>query len=324
MIATAILLFSQIDPLPPPPEPGTKFQPAEAAPSTEPAPRGPPPPYRAGPSPGTRAAPEPYVADEHPDPVPMPRRGSQLALRSGAALPAGHLAGSSPMAALTATQIPLFMDIGAKISRYVFLGGYASVAFGGVTDRWERNGCRAKDCGSYSTHLGAQIQIHFGSFERANPWIGYGFGYEWLWTTGSPGRTYRGPEYGRFMAGLDFRLSREFGLGPFVDATLAQYTDTSTTAQRCFRGPTVTCEENAQETTSRSTRGSPSVFASSSSRDHARAFPRAKIMSRICSRTAVLRSSTKAAWNGEVPVNFSISSPIANGMKCTPMMLTIA
>jgi hypothetical protein len=228
MIATGlVLLFAQIDPLPPPPppEPGQKFQPAQPA---EPAPpRAAPAPYRSGPAPGTRAAPEPYEKEEHPEPVPMPRRGFQLGVRTGVALPAGKLSEGVAMNALSAAQIPLFLDIGAKVSRYVFLGGYASFALGGASDRWNRNACRNDDCSARSMHLGAQIQIHFGSFERTNPWIGYGLGYEWLWTAGFPETTYRGWEYGRFMAGVDFRLSHDFGLGPFVDATVAQYSSLS-------------------------------------------------------------------------------------------------
>lgn len=239
MIATAILLFAQVDPLPPPPppEPGQKFQPAEPAPPVQPTqpaqpthsaqpaqPRRAPAPYRSGPPSGTRQAPAAYEAEEAPEPVPMPRRGFQLGVRTGVALPAGRLSEGLAMDALAAAQVPLFLDIGAKISRYVFLGGYASFALGGVSDRWDRNSCRrGDDCSSRSAHLGAQVQIHFGSFERANPWIGYGLGYEWLWTAGNPETTYRGWELGRFMAGLDFRLSRDFGLGPFVDATIAQY-----------------------------------------------------------------------------------------------------
>jgi hypothetical protein len=240
MIATAILLFAQIDPLPPPPppEPGQKFQPAQPvapAPSAQPAQPAPPrraapAPYRSGPAPGTRGAPEAYEKEERPEPVPMPRRGFQLGVRTGVALPAGKLSENNAMAALASAQIPLFLDIGAKVSRYVFLGGYAAFALGGVSDRWDRNTCRGNDCSSRSAHLGAQIQIHFGSFERVNPWIGYGIGYEWLWTAGFPETTYRGWEYGRFMAGFDFRLSRDFGLGPFVDATIAQYGTVSTNA----------------------------------------------------------------------------------------------
>ena len=240
MIATAVLLFAQIDPLPPPPPPapGQKFEPAQPAPSAQPAqpaqppPRAAPAPYRSGPAPGTRAAPEPYEKEDPPSPVPMPRRGFQLGIRTGVALPAGKLSEGTAMDALAAAQIPLFVDVGAKISRYVFLGGYASFALGGVSDRWDRNSCRRDEsCSTRSAHLGAQIQLHLGSFDRVNPWIGYGLGYEWLWTAGFPETTYHGWEYGRFMAGFDLRLSREWGLGPFIDGTIAEYQSIS--------GPTI-------------------------------------------------------------------------------------
>lgn len=230
MIALA-LLFAQYDPLPPPPppDPGQPFQPAQPAPPPPPA----PPPARTAP-PAYRPAPDPYVKPDRPEPPPQSHRGFQLAVRSGVALPAGRLSESTAMAGLASAQIPAFLDIGAKVTRHLFIGGYGSLGLGGVSDRWERRCSDKSDCSSRSMHIGAQIQYHFAPAERVSPWIGYGVGYEWLWTQGHPETTYHGPEYGRFMLGVDARLSRELGFGPFVDATFARYTRIS--YEQDFRG----------------------------------------------------------------------------------------
>jgi hypothetical protein len=186
------------------------------------------------------------VKPDRPEPPPLSHRGFQLGVRTGVVLPAGRLSDENAMSALATAQIPLFADIGAKISRHVFLGGYASFGIGGVTDRWDRDQCLRNDCNAGSVHIGGQIQVHFAPAERANPWLGYGLGYEWLWTNGFPATTYRGPEYGRFMAGIDFRLSHDFGLGPFVDATLARYTSV-TTEERLVGGQTAATTETTSD-----------------------------------------------------------------------------
>lgn len=193
MIAAAVLALAAADPLPPPPPP--------------------------------RAAPPPYVKPERPEPTPLSHRGFQMAVRSGVALPAGKASEGTAMADLVGWQIPLFAELGAKVSRHVFIGGYASFSLGSVTDRFERDQCGRRDCAARAAHLGAEIQYHAAPAHEANPWFGVGVGYEWLWTSGQRDVTLRGPELARLMAGVDLRLSRSLGLGPVVDATLARYHD---------------------------------------------------------------------------------------------------
>jgi len=174
-----------------------------------------------------REPPPEYVVPELPEPTPLPRRGFQAALRPGIAFPLGGLSGSRSMSDVAGAQIPLLLDVGFKVSPHVFLGAYGSFGLGFVTSAFEEVQCRARDCGARSVHVGAQVQYHASPASEVNPWIGYGIGYEWLWTTGIAGTSYRGPEYARFMLGVDLRLSRSIGLGPVADLTLAQYTDAS-------------------------------------------------------------------------------------------------
>lgn len=161
-------------------------------------PRDPPPAYAVE---APRQAPAPYETEEHPEPTPLSRVGFQAALRSGLSMSGGAVAHARPMSDELRFQLPLLIDIGAKVTRHLFLGGYTGMTFA--------DGMGAR--------LGAELQIHFAPTHFSNPWIGYGFGYEW-------GDGIRGPEYARFMFGVDLRFSRSFGLGPFVDLTLGRYT----------------------------------------------------------------------------------------------------
>jgi hypothetical protein len=61
-----------------------------------------------------------------------------------------------------------------------------------------------------------------------NPWFGYGLGIESIAVGMSSGGqsgsvSSGGFEYARLMAGIDFRLSRAFGLGPFADFSMGTY-----------------------------------------------------------------------------------------------------
>ena len=175
--------------------------------------------------PPVRNAPAPYVYEPAPEPPPLGHRGFQAAVRSGISFPVGSAASHEAMARYFGVQIPIFLEAGFKPDPHVFIGAYGSFAFGGVSDRFDVNPCSGHDCSAHAFHVGAEVQYHADPSARADPWVGYGIGYEWVATSGSVETTFRGPEYGRSMAGLDLRLSRDFGIGPFVDVTIARYTD---------------------------------------------------------------------------------------------------
>lgn len=161
-------------------------------------------------------------------PVPKQRVGFQMALRSGFAAPLGSAAEDRKMSDITTGQVPLFVEIGGKLTPNLFLGGYLGIAFGGANGVAEDVCELADTCISVGTRAGGEIQYHFLPRELTNPWIGYGIGFESLvvaWELndedGSVG--YSGVEYARLSAGVDFRLSRVFGLGPFVDFSVGEY-----------------------------------------------------------------------------------------------------
>ena len=165
------------------------------------------------------------------EPAP-PRHGFQMAIRTGYTLPFGKF-DAQPDDGLSnafSGQVPIIFDIGGKIGSHVFLGGYFGFGFGG-TGNLLRPACDSAGatCAAVTIRTGVEALYYFLPERLVDPWIGYGIGYE---GTGAgisvpdrPELTFvgRGIEFAHLLGGFDFRLSRTFGLGPFVDFSLGEY-----------------------------------------------------------------------------------------------------
>ncbi len=167
----------------------------------------------------------------HADEPPPAARGFQMALRTGYSIPMGKASGEpgDDLSETFSGQVPILVDLGGKLGDNVFLGGYVGLGIGGAgstvgtaCDKY------AVSCATASFRLGAELQYHFSPDEKTNPWLGYGIGLESSAVGGSTSRgdfsvAGVGPEFAHLMGGLDFRLSSGFGVGPFVDLSIAQY-----------------------------------------------------------------------------------------------------
>jgi hypothetical protein len=155
--------------------------------------------------------------------------------------------------------MPLELGLGAKITEELYLGPYLNVGVGGEGSDLRTEGrCESGDdviddvsCSAVSVRLGVEVRYTFTPAEQMSGWVGYGFGY----TVGSQtisdeGRysetsTARGLELARLTGGLDFRLTRGFGLGPYAMASIGRYTSLRTeirnteTATRDISDPAV-------------------------------------------------------------------------------------
>jgi hypothetical protein len=161
--------------------------------------------------------------------APPPRTGFQMDIRTGYSVPMGKLAEGQKLSDTTSGQVPIIVDIGAKVIPELFVGGYLGLGFGGAGGA-TANSCDANgvDCVSVSLSLGIEAQYHILPAGQVNPWIGYGLGYQSLAMGASKGGvsssiSYGGFEFARLMGGVDFRVSRVFGVGPFVDLSMASY-----------------------------------------------------------------------------------------------------
>jgi hypothetical protein len=164
--------------------------------------------------------------------APPASRGFQMALRTGFAIPFGNVEGGDgemKMSDFVGGQVPLFIEIGGKPIKQLFIGGYLGFGVGSAGgDTKDLCDDLDMDCYGVSTRLGVEVQYHILPAEDINPWVGYGIGFEGLGVAVKDGDedgnlSYGGFEFARLSAGLDFRISRVFGVGPFADFSLGSY-----------------------------------------------------------------------------------------------------
>lgn len=183
-----------------------------------------------------------WVSAAAAEEVPPARTGFQLALRTGYSIPMGKTGFAVPnlqtgsvgygMSEVTTGQVPIIVDVGGKIIPQLFLGGYFGLAFGG-----EAGGAKAAceynggACISVSAYLGIEAQYHILPAGPVNPWLGYGIGVESLAVSegnnSNNNLSFGGFQFARLMGGVDFRVNRTFGVGPFVDLALGRYSSVS-------------------------------------------------------------------------------------------------
>lgn len=154
----------------------------------------------------------------------------EAAARVGMGIPIGNAVGSTQntpngtsLGDLVAWTVPLQLDIGARIGP-AFVGGYLAYAFGKTGSALDTGTARSAS----DVRVGFEVLWHLGPDRKVDPWVGLGVGYEWLnlSVTGNGGKVYasaRGFEWTNLQLGIDFVLGRNFRLGPFVMANIAEY-----------------------------------------------------------------------------------------------------
>lgn len=171
----------------------------------------------------------------------------ELGARTGFALPSGDVTGEgeneAKLRGLAVGQVPLWLDLGARMGRYAFAGAYVQYgvavhgddfrSFCDGLDRSYRDEGGSASCQLHDFRVGAQFQYHFGPIARRyEPWAGVGFGYEWLsagvFVHGAEGSadhaaTVHGFELVNLQAGLDVPMTDTMWLGPFVAFTVGSY-----------------------------------------------------------------------------------------------------
>ena len=150
-----------------------------------------------------------------------PSRGFQVAFRSGVLVPMGNAtaAPSDSLGSRYAWQVPIVVDLGAKIIDPLFVGAYLGAGFGSTGSHSELEAvCDDDDedfendisCSAYTLRAGLEAIYGFQPGERVNPWIGYGFGIEAAHATLTDDQrgysetvSMRGFTYAQLSAGLD-------------------------------------------------------------------------------------------------------------------------
>jgi hypothetical protein len=221
----------------------TQPPPSPPAPAAEPAPTPTQPPVVQQATPAQGASTSEVPPDEHASgEAPPARTGFQISLRTGVAVPLGDAAQDAKMSDGFGLQVPIIADIGAKVIPQLFVGGYLGIAVGGVGDSIKKSCDQVKvDCSSVGFRFGVEAQYHILPDGKLNPWVGYGIGYEISGIGGSKNNDkvtfgLGGVEFAHLMAGFDYRVSKVFGIGPFADFALGQYS--VTTSETTLNGVT--------------------------------------------------------------------------------------
>ena len=156
--------------------------------------------------------------------TPPERVGFQMDIRTGYSLPMGSFVKDVDLSNAVSGQVPFIVDIGGKPIPELFIGGYFGLGIGGAGGQLKDN---CPNCNSVGLHFGAEVQYHILPAGFVNPWIGYGLGFESSAVGDSSSIGFGGFEFARFMGGADFRINRVFGVGPFVDLSMATYSTVS-------------------------------------------------------------------------------------------------
>jgi hypothetical protein len=178
--------------------------------------------------------------------APERERWSRLeaGVRTGYGVPIGRITRDAPadVSDYISGQIPLGVNLGARVDGHVALGLYYSYGFGFLgghlretCDLLEASPSGATvevSCYARSHRLGLQVGYHFTPRRTFDPWIAAGIGHEFLDVTlssvsasGSATSTLDadGMELINVHAGLDYRLGEHFRVGPFLGLTMTTY-----------------------------------------------------------------------------------------------------
>jgi hypothetical protein len=150
--------------------------------------------------------------------------GFSLGLRVGYGIPMGDTVkddtgASVPLSDGISGKVPLWLDAGWRFGPSIYLGAYFEYGPSFVKDCPPGSSCSASD-----VRLGANLLYHFMPSAPFDPWIGVGFGYEWLNVSQDGiGAGLSGWEFVNIQAGGDFAIGSGFALGPYVVFGLGQY-----------------------------------------------------------------------------------------------------
>ncbi len=155
-----------------------------------------------------------------------------VGFRVGYGIPIGESDEDHPLGDTYLAKIPLWLDLGFKVTPNVLVGLYGQYAYAlmasGVCSDDDR-------CSGDVFRFGVQAQYDVSPEDDLSPWIGLGIGYEVARGRGPvdyplmgrrAARTnarLSGFEFLNLQGGVNFRVGSGFALGPFVSLSTGQY-----------------------------------------------------------------------------------------------------
>jgi hypothetical protein len=162
----------------------------------------------------------------------------ELGARLGYMLAAGSYFGGSPITAANGTAVlggtegglPVVVDVGVRIGKYVFLGAFAQYGLM-ATNCFTPGGAFTVSCSAHDVRVGAELQVHTRPRSGVDPWFGIALGHDWLTAKASESDpasdvvqyTFDGWNLLDVMLGVDFRTSGGSGIGPYIEVTSGSF-----------------------------------------------------------------------------------------------------
>lgn len=158
--------------------------------------------------------------------------GFTMGLRLGYGIPMGDVGQGTIVLAMSDTfggNVPIWLDLGYRIDRSMFIGAYLQYAFGTV-DGLADQLCTSfgEDCSTSVLRIGVEFLYKFMPDASFAPWVGIGIGYESASLDESAGpisvsTEFNGFEFLNLQVGGDFKVGSNFALGPYLALSVAQY-----------------------------------------------------------------------------------------------------
>lgn len=157
--------------------------------------------------------------------------GLSVGLRAAYGIPLGTAGDGAHLNDLASGAVPLQLDLGWRIDRHWYAGGYfvwGPTFVAGQTKEALQAAGVTDVSGHYEQRAGVQGTYTFDAVKGFSPWAGVGAGYEWTrYAQGKIGGTetevgVRGFE-AALQLGADYRVTPKFAAGPFVTVNVGQY-----------------------------------------------------------------------------------------------------
>jgi len=148
-----------------------------------------------------------------------PSNAWEISLGAGYAQGVGDIGGSSP----TLTDIAhgggeIQLNVGYRLSPNWLVGLY------GTGGKYTLGSGTPDGSDVWSATAGVQANYHFLPDQEWDPWVGLGAGWRGQWVSKSAGTDIRhGIELARVQVGLDYRVSPEFSVSPYLGASASMF-----------------------------------------------------------------------------------------------------
>ncbi len=154
----------------------------------------------------------------------------EIGLRTAYAVPFGKATDASgdDLNKTVRRDVPVSLDLNYRFSEEVYGGGYFSYGFAALGDPVAASCASGATCSARTLRIGLAAYYHMAPRGQYDPWLGVSVGYEQAKVSasgpgGSSDATISGFELMNLQAGLDYRASSLFAVGPFLSAGVGQY-----------------------------------------------------------------------------------------------------